>query len=71
MLANPETLIDKSPFLLCLPIILSSVSSKRLVFNSLWSIFFYSFLNEFTIEFINFTGGNELIKPSASGVKYS
>ena len=46
----PEPILDESPFTNFLPIILSFVSTTRLSFNSLESIFFNPFSYKFDIE---------------------
>ena len=47
----PEPVIDEILFLIFLPIILSLVSTRRLLFISLGSIFFNPLSYEFAIEF--------------------
>ena len=59
----------KCLFKFFLPIILSPISTRRLLFNSSGSVFFNSFLYAFAIEFIILNGGNEPNTPSGSGIR--
>ena len=49
--AIPQPVIDEIRFLILLPIILSPVSTKRLLSISLGSLFFNFFPNKFFLEF--------------------